>query len=254
MKRVPIYSKIGNTIITLIESGELTPGDKVPSENELIKSYNISNTTARKTLSSLEKQGWVVRIKGKGTFVTNRSKEMHLTRVLGSFKAMKERFRDNLEKEGFIPSDIILEKSIMNDGISISVNNVNYFIEGKVLKLHRLRYANDLLMKDETKYISMNICPDIHILDIQDSLINLYEKKYNIVLGDIQRSLSVKIFNPGEPDNYFNNDEPLPLFILGSVATNDKNETIEIEHSFYRGDKYSFTITTKPHLSKNSMQ
>ena len=254
MKRIPIYSNIGDSIIMLIESGELTPGDKVPSENELIKSYNISNTTARKTLSNLEKQGWVVRIKGKGTFVTNRSKEMHLTRVLGSFKAMKERFRDNLEKEGFKPSDILLEKSIMNDGISISVNNVNYFIEGKVLKLHRLRYANDILMKDETKYISMNICPDIHTIDIYDSLINLYEKKYNIVLRDIQRSLSAKIFNPGEPENYFDNNEPLPIFILGSVATNDKNETIEIEHSFYRGDKYSFTITTKPHLSNNKPQ
>lgn len=252
MKQVPIYTTICNTIINSIESGEFSPGDKVPSENDLIKCYNISNTTARRTLSSLEKQGWVVKIKGKGTFVTNRSKEMHLTRVLGSFKAMKESFRDNLIKEGFTPSDILLEKSIINDGISINVNNVNYFIAGKVLKLHRLRYANDLLMKDETKYISMSLCPDIHIVDIEDSLIKLYETKYNIVLQDIQRSLSVKILNTDEPDNYFDNKEPLPLFILGSVATNDKNETIEIEHSFYRGDKYSFTVTTRPNLSNNN--
>ncbi|OJV89732.1 MAG: GntR family transcriptional regulator [Bacteroidia bacterium 44-10] len=244
MKRISIYNRISNEIIKLIESGELTPGDKVPSENELISTYDISNTTARKTLSNLEKKGWVIRIKGKGTFVTNRSKEMHLTRVLGSFEAMKERFRDNLIKEGFMPSDILLEKSIMNDGISINVNNANYFIEGKVLKLHRLRYANDILMKDETKYISMNICPDIHIIDIEDSLINLYEKRYNITLSDIQRTLSTKIINPDDPENYFNNEMPLPAFILGSVATNDKSETIEIEYSLYRGDKYSFTINT----------
>ncbi|MFA5650535.1 MAG: GntR family transcriptional regulator [Proteiniphilum sp.] len=252
MKRASIYKRISNGIIKQIKSGELTPGNKVPSENELINRYNISNTTARKTLSNLEEQGWVIRIKGKGTFVTNRSKEMHLTRILGSFEAMKERFRDNLIKEGFMPSDILLEKTIMNDGISINVNNINYFIEGKVLKLHRLRYANDILMKDETKYISMNVCPDIHTIDVNDSLINLYKKRYSIVLSDIQRTLSTKIINPGDPENYFNNAEPLPVFILGSVATNDKNETIEIEYSFYRGDKYSFTINTKPHLSDNT--
>lgn len=251
MERGSIYKSISNELIKLIETGKLMPGDKVPSENELISTYNISNTTARKTLSNLEKKGWVIRIKGKGTFVTNRSKEMHLTRVLGSFEAMKESFRDNLMKEGFIPSDILLEKSIMNDGISINVNNVNYFIEGKVLKLHRLRYANDILMKDETKYISMNICPDIHLIEINNSLISLYQNKYHIILQDIQRTLSTKIIYPDDPENYFKNAAPLPVFILGSVATNDKNETIEIEYSFYRGDKYSFTINTKPHLSDN---
>lgn len=47
--------------------------------------------------------------------------------------------------------DILLEKIILNEGISINVNNKNHVIEGKVLKLHRLRYANDVLMKDETK-------------------------------------------------------------------------------------------------------
>lgn len=252
MERTPIYNRISNEIIKLIKSGKLMPGDKVPSENELINAHNISNTTARKTLSNLEKQGWVIKIKGKGTFVTNRAKEMHLTRALGSFEAMKERFRDNLIKDGYIPLDVLVEKSIINDGISINVNNVNYFIEGKVLKLHRLRYADDILMKDETKYISMNICPDIHTININDSLINLYEKRYNIVLDDIQRTLSTKIINPDDSENYFKNDEPLPAFILSSVATNDKNETIEIEYSLYRGDKYSFTIDIKPQLSKNT--
>src|SRR5690554_3023034 len=227
MGSTSIYKRISSEIIKLIESGELIPGDKVSSENELINKYGISNTTARRTLSYLEKRGWVIRIKGKGTFVTNRSKEMHITRVLGSFEAMKERFRDNLMKEGLTPLDKLLEKSIMNDGISITVNNVNYFIEGKVLKIHRLRYANDILMKDETKYISMSICPDIHTIEMDDSLINLYEKRYKIILNDIQRTLSADIIYPDDPQNYFKNEEPLTAFILGSVATNDKGETIE---------------------------
>ena len=171
--RTSKYLKISREIISQIESGILQPGNKISSENELINEYKISNTTARKVLSYVENQGWVKKIKGKGTFVINRSKEMHLNRILGSFDAMKESFRNNLIKEGLTPKDILLEKIILNEGISINVNNKNHVIEGKVLKLHRLRYANDVLMKDETKYISMTLCPDIHLDEMNDSLINL---------------------------------------------------------------------------------
>ena len=246
--RTSKYLKISQEIISQIESGILQPGNKISSENELINEYKISNTTARKVLSYVENQGWVKKIKGKGTFVINRSKEMHLNRILGSFDAMKESFRNNLIKEGLTPKDILLEKIILNEGISINVNNKNHVIEGKVLKLHRLRYANDVLMKDETKYISMTLCPDIHLDEMNDSLINLYEKKYRIHLSDIQRTISTKVVDPKEKENYFGNSTPMAVFILGSVASNDRSETIEIEYSLYRGDKYSFTINTKPDL------
>lgn len=242
------YLNISYEIISKIESGELQPGYQIPSENELINKYEISNTTARKILSYIENQGWARKIKGKGTFVINRSKDMHLNRILGSFGAMKESFRNNLLKEGLTPKDILLEKIIINEGISINVNNRNYVIEGKVLKLHRLRYANNILMKDETKYISMTLCPDIHLLEMNDSLINLYEKKYHIKLTDIQRTIATKVIDPNDNENYFENETPMAVFILGSVASNDKSDTIEIEYSLYNGDKYSFTINTKPNL------
>ncbi|NCS71628.1 MAG: GntR family transcriptional regulator, partial [Candidatus Aenigmarchaeota archaeon] len=54
---IPKYFKISQEIISRIESGELTPGAKVPSENEIIEQYHVSNTTARKALQELEKKG-----------------------------------------------------------------------------------------------------------------------------------------------------------------------------------------------------
>ena len=92
------YLNISYEIISKIESGELQPGYQIPSENELINKYEISNTTARKILSYIENQGWARKIKGKGTFVINRSKDMHLNRILGSFGAMKESFDSIFEK------------------------------------------------------------------------------------------------------------------------------------------------------------
>lgn len=247
-KGSPKYIEISKAIIAKIESGELLPGDKVPSENELITMYKISNTTARKSLLEVELQGWANRIKGKGTFVLNRSEDKHLTRILGSFHAMKESFNDNLIKEGFTPKNVTLEKTIIDGGISVNVNGKSLIIEGNVLKIRRLRYADELLLKDETRYISLNLCPRINMVEMNQSFMKLYESKYQLELETIQRTLGTTITYPEEKNNYFENDIPISVFILDSAVLCTNQKVVEIEHSLYRGDKYKFTIHTKPQL------
>jgi GntR family transcriptional regulator len=242
------YLSISKKIISMIESGELEAGDKVPSENELIKTYKISNTTARKCLLEVELNGWATRIKGKGTFVLNRFDDKHLTRVLGSFQNDLESFSNNLIKEGFTPRDIILEKTILENGISSSINGRHYIIEGSVLKIHRLRYANETLLKDETKYISMTFCPKINILNIEESLNKIYADKYHLNLTEVQRTMGTTILLPEEQNNYFDVQFPLAVFILDGAIFNSDGKIVEIEKSYYRGDKYKFSITTKPQL------
>ena len=65
----PKYFQIRRRIVGAIQRGELAPGAPVASENEIIERYGVSNTTARKVLHELEKEGWVTRVKGRGTFV-----------------------------------------------------------------------------------------------------------------------------------------------------------------------------------------
>jgi len=81
-KIVPKYYRISRQIIERIRSGELRPGMRVPSENELIRRHGISNTTARKALHEIEAEGWCTRVKGKGTFVRERSVQRSATRIL----------------------------------------------------------------------------------------------------------------------------------------------------------------------------
>jgi GntR family transcriptional regulator len=248
------YQEISKIIISKIETGELQAGDKVPSENELIKTYKISNTTARKSLLEVELKGWANRIKGKGTFVLNRSEDKHLTRILGSFNAVKESFNDNLIKEGFTPKNIILEKTILENGFSSKVNGRHFIIEGSVLKIHRLRYANDLLLKDEIRYVSMTICPKINVLDLDQAFLKIYEDKYHLKLQQVQRTLGTTIMNPGEPNNYFEEEIPIAVFIIDGVVMDNGGRVIEIEKSLYRGDKYKFSISAKPLLFDDSKQ
>lgn len=58
-----------NALLGLLEGGQLKPGDRLPTEPELIVQYGVSRATVREAIISLEQDGWLYRAQGKGTFV-----------------------------------------------------------------------------------------------------------------------------------------------------------------------------------------
>ena len=242
----PKFKAISEQVIDRIISGELLPGDKVPSENELIHTFGVSNTTARKSLQEIESRGYAQRIKGKGTFVLNKTGDYHLVRTLGSIDATRRGFDESLKVEGFEPKTIVLEKTVLDHGVSAEISGKNYIIEGPVLKVHQLRYADDMLLKDETKYISLKYCPKINRLSTELSYFKVYEDKYKLKISDIKQTLSAIILPPEDADNNFDLDYPLPVFVLDSVVISGKANVLELEKSLYRGDKYKFAIIAHP--------
>src|SRR3954470_13874034 len=56
-----------------IARGELKPGDKLPSEHELVASYGVSRTVVREAISSLKTDGLVSAQQGVGVFVLRAS-------------------------------------------------------------------------------------------------------------------------------------------------------------------------------------
>lgn len=245
----PKYIEICLDIIKNIESGDLQPGDKIPSENELIRTYGISNTTARKSLQEIELRGWATRIKGKGTFVLNRTEDKHVTRTLGSIYTTRSGFEENLRKEGFTPKSVIIEKTVLDAGISTEISGHHFIIDGPVVKIHRLRYADEVLMKDETRYISLKLCPRINIVETKKPYFSIYEKVYNLKITDMKQTLSTVIFSPKDSDNYFDVNSPLPVFVLDGAIFNSNGKVVEIEKSYYRGDRYKFSVIAKPTIS-----
>ncbi|MBD3628582.1 GntR family transcriptional regulator [Cyclobacterium sp.] len=246
----PKFVKISDWVIEKIRSGELLPGDKVPSENELIHTFAVSNTTARKSLQLIETKGYAQRIKGKGTFVLNKTEDHHLLRVLGSIDATRRGFDEGLKVEGFQPKTVVLEKTILDHGISTEISGKHYIMEGPVLKVHQLRYADDLLLKDETKYISIKLCPRINMLSTDLSYFKVYEDKYNHKISDIKQNLSTIILPPDDQANNFEVREALPVFVLDSVVLCQPGTVLELEKSMYRGDKYKFAIIAHPEYNE----
>ncbi|GAB3943066.1 phosphonate metabolism transcriptional regulator PhnF [Spirosoma harenae] len=238
------FIALSEHIIDKIKTGELQPGDQIPSENELIKTFSISNTTARKTLLEIESKGWARRIKGKGTYVLNRTEDHHLLRTLGSIYATRRGFHDSLIAEGFTPKNIVLEKTVLQDGISSEINGRHFIIDGPVLKLHQLRYADDLLIKDEVKYISLTLCPKINRVPTEVSYFKVYETNYHLTITEVQQTLGVKILEPNTTN--FELSRPTPVFVLDSAVICTGDKIVEIEQSYYHGEKYKFAVIANP--------
>ena len=68
----PHYRSMATALRTMIESGELGPGDALPSESALAQQYGVSRGTARHALAELEGSGLVESVHGKGRFVRGR--------------------------------------------------------------------------------------------------------------------------------------------------------------------------------------
>ena len=84
----PKYIQIQEFILDKVNSGEYKAGDKVPSEDQLAKLFEVSRITTNKALSELEILGIVQRVRGKGTFV-----------------------RDKIDLRGQLPYNHVLSKS-----------------------------------------------------------------------------------------------------------------------------------------------
>ncbi len=72
---IPIYYQLIRHFKQLIEAGNLTPGDRLPTEAELCVEYDISRAPVRRALTDLAREGFVYRRPGQGTFVKPASQQ-----------------------------------------------------------------------------------------------------------------------------------------------------------------------------------
>ncbi len=68
---VTLYYQVERQIRKQIENGELNAGDFIPSEAELMETFNVSRITIRKALERLEEDGIIIKKRGSKSIVSN---------------------------------------------------------------------------------------------------------------------------------------------------------------------------------------
>lgn len=66
------YRQIAAHLRARIESGELVPGQRIPTETELIETYEVARSTVRRAIRLLREEGLIVTVPQRGSYVARR--------------------------------------------------------------------------------------------------------------------------------------------------------------------------------------
>ncbi|MCG5260830.1 histidine utilization repressor [Cupriavidus gilardii] len=89
-----LYQQVKEYIARQIQSGAWQPGDRVPSEQELVNRFAVSRMTVNRALRELAEQGRVVRVAGVGTFVAEHKPQSTLLSVVNLQDEIRMRGHD----------------------------------------------------------------------------------------------------------------------------------------------------------------
>jgi len=80
---IPQYFQLQRWLVEQIEQGVFKPGDKIPTEAELVQMAGLARATIRQAIQNLVNMGYLIRKRKLGTFVMNRTVENNERRMIG---------------------------------------------------------------------------------------------------------------------------------------------------------------------------
>ncbi|MFB6395911.1 GntR family transcriptional regulator [Polymorphospora lycopeni] len=110
--REPEYRRVAADLRAKIESGELAPGQVIPSESDLMAQYGVGRNTVRAAVSELAAVGLVAGRQGKGRYV----RQPDVLRVWGarvrdsgreSDAGLVDKWTEDVSAQGRIPGQVI---------------------------------------------------------------------------------------------------------------------------------------------------
>ncbi len=147
----PLYVQLLDIIRHCITSGALTAGELLPSEAELCDTFRISRNTVRQAVGALEEDGFVIRKRGKGTFVADPTARR---------KSVQHSFTTEISQMGKTPSSVLVDFAVVEPGESIK--KLMQLEEGtKVYCFTRVREVDGEPLILESSYYPQYIYPNL---------------------------------------------------------------------------------------------
>jgi GntR family transcriptional regulator, N-acetylglucosamine utilization regulator len=225
---VPLYYQIQQRLTEQIRSGELKPGDLVPSEQEISARLGVSRMTARQALKSLCVRGLAYSQRGKGTFVSRMKLEKDFRQLLSFSEEMKER--------GSQPrSKVLAFKRIHPDEDVAEALRLSPTEE--VILLRRVRIADSAPLCIETTHVPARRCPDLlQTFDPKGSLYRELAERYGLQVHMADEVAEASLASAADAA-LLRVRVKSPVFRFTRTAYLHTGESIEFVKSVYRGDR-----------------
>lgn len=235
---IPLFYQLKMAILEQIKNNKYPVGSLIPTESEFSSIFKISRTTVRQAIVELVKEGWLYRVKGKGTYVSK-------PKIQQSFIKKLESFNDQIERLGMIPSTEVLELTILKPTNKI-IEALNLNFDEKVILLHRIRMANNEPIVTIKTYLPYNLCNFIMNHDLKN------ERLYKILSLNPQTEIFrveriVEAIEATKEDSRLLKIKPKkPIQYFESIGYNSNGLPIEFSIARYRGDRNKFEVTVFP--------
>jgi len=225
---VPLYHQLKEIIRRNILLGVWKPGDRIPSERELSKKYEVSLMVVRQALSLLVNEGFLVRKQGKGTFVV-KSKIMQGPRRLRSFS-------EEILELGYKPKAHVLEARIIPADEKLqSIFSMDK--EERIVVIKRLRFADEEPIAIQYFYCPEKLTPDILKKDLTSSLYRILEKDYGVQITHAKEKYFAILLDKHEC-KYLKLNWPSAGFVVERISYDSSNMPVEYTLAIARSDMY----------------
>jgi GntR family transcriptional regulator len=234
---LPSYYRVADELRRHIASGDLPPGTRLPTEAELCRRYGLSRGTVIHALDHLERQGLIVRQQGRGTFVVEPESSEATFHILD--------FSDDMRRQGKVPTTQLLhagvERPLPDVAEALALSH-----GGLVIRIERLRLADDKPMAVETRFLAYDICPDLLGEDLESASINrLLLEKFHLPLVRVELTMGVAVLR-GREAALLKVRSGTPGLRVDRLTWTTGSRPVTLMRSLYRGDQYRLTAQLGP--------
>lgn len=229
----PLYFQIEMDLRKKIVDGGFKPGHLLPSERELVQSYNVSRLTVREAINRLVGQGLVVKKQGKGTFVAEQSTD----HMVGPLNSSSEVF---LLKNYSVKTIVIKSKKMLPSkeiGKHLQLSDTG---GEEIFYLERVRFANAIPVAHITCYLPYKYVPDIEAFDFSETtLYRTLEDYYRLELFEAYEVIEATGANQHSA-KLLDLTAGAPVLMNQRTAYLKDGTVIEFEKVLYRSDIYKY--------------
>lgn len=232
---VPLYLQIQHLIRHRIHSGLYAPGTQIPSEHDLCRELAVSRVTLREALRELVRENLLVKVQGKGTFVSsNPPKRLAPVRYTGFLEELQERVRKLRVTDVEVtqtPATRDLKAALKLDAAT-----------SELTLIKRLRHIDDEPFSFTMNYLPSEIGARIRVKDLYSlPLLKILQEDLKIPILRAHETIEAA---PADPDTARRLGVPVlyPVMHITRVMYTTGDRPFELVDIYYRADKYHYSV------------